>query len=205
MQRLCQRAALTQVVVFLAARISRNRPVGEYRHQAGDFANPVRRTAAAVLGLGLLALGACEPTETSVPAQPVGDLHDTMTWFLDPAADVIWNSAGFVLTAEGETPLAPTTDEGWARVRHSAVVVAEGGNLLLLPHMLPAAAEDIGTEAWVEFSKGMTRIGMEAMAAVDAQDADELFKVGGHLYNVCLACHQVYAREMESGIEENGA
>lgn len=205
MQRLCQRAAVAQVVVFLAARIWRSRPVGEYRHQAGDFANFLRRTAAAVLGLGLLTVSACEPTETAVPAQPVGDLHDTMTWFLDPAADVIWNSAGFVLTAEGETPLAPTTDEGWARVRHSAVVVAEGGNLLLLPHMLPDAAEDIGTKAWVEFSKGMTRIGMEAMAAVDAQDADALFKVGGHLYNVCLACHQVYAREMESGIEENGA
>ena len=197
MQRLCQRAAVAQVVVFLAATIRRSRPVGEYRHQAGDFANSLRRTAAAVLGLGLLALAACEPTETSVPAQPVGDLHDTMTWFLDPAADVIWNSAGFVLTAEGETPLAPTTDEGWARVRHSAVVVAEGGNLLLLPHMLPAAAEEIGTDAWVEFSHGMTRIGMEAMAAVDAQDADALFTVGGHLYNVCLACHQVYAREME--------
>lgn len=196
MQRLCQRASVAQVVVFLAAKIWRSRPVGEYRHQAGDFANSLRRTAAAVLGLGLLALTACEPAETAVPA-PVGDLHDTMTWFLDPAADVIWNSAGFVLTAEGETPLAPTTDEGWARVRHSAVVVAEGGNLLLLPHMLPDASEDIGTDAWVEFSHGMTRIGMEAIAAVDAQDADALFTVGGHLYNVCLACHQVYAREME--------
>lgn len=126
-------------------------------------------------------------------------MHDTMTWFLDPAADVLWSSAGFVLTAEGETSLAPTTEEGWARVRHSAVVVAEGGNLLLLPHLLPDPAEGIGTEAWVEFAQGMTRIGMEAVAAVDAQDADALFTAGGHLYNVCLACHQVYARPEEDG------
>ena len=32
------------------------------------------------------------------------------------------------------------------------------------------------------------------MAAVDAKDADALFEVGGKLYNVCRACHQVYAR-----------
>ena len=99
-----------------------------------------------------------------------------------------------MLTAEGETSLAPTTDEGWARVRHSAVVVAEGGNLLLLPHLLPDPADGLGTDAWVEFAHGMTRIGTEAIAAVDAKDADVLFEVGGHLYNVCLACHQVYAR-----------
>lgn len=208
MQRLCQRVAAPQAVVFLIDVIWRSRPVGEYRHQAGEFANAVRRAAAAVVGLGVLALGACDPPgqdANAISAQPVGDMHDTMTWFLDPAADVIWNSAGFVLTAEGETPLAPTTDDGWARVRHSAVVVAEGGNLLLLPHMLPDAADDAGTDAWVEFAQGMRRIGTEAVAAVDARDADALFEVGGHLYNVCLACHQVYAREMEGGAEENGA
>ena len=207
MQRLCQRVAPPQAVVFFIDVIWRSRRVGEYRHQAGEFANAARRAAAAVVGLGVLALGACEPADqdaNAIPAQPVGDMHDTMTWFLDPAADVIWNSAGFVLTAEGETPLAPTTDDGWARVRHSAVVVAEGGNLLLLPHMLPDAADDAGTEAWVEFAQGMRRIGTEAVAAVDARDADALFEVGGHLYNVCLACHQVYAREMEGG-QEDGA
>lgn len=210
MQRLCQRVAAPQAVVFLISAISQRWPVGEYRHQAGEFANAVRRAAAAAVGFGVLALGACEPLgqgadANAIPAQPVGDMHDTMTWFLDPAADVIWNSAGFVLTAEGETPLAPTTDDGWAQVRHSAVVVAEGGNLLLLPHMLPDAADDAGTEAWVEFARGMTRIGTEAVAAVDARDADALFEVGGHLYNVCLACHQVYAREMEGGAEDDGA
>ena len=139
-------------------------------------------------------LGACTPEDDGgLQVQAVGDLHDTMTWVLDPAADVIWGSAGFVLTADGEVDLQPTTDEGWDRVRHSAAVVAEGGNLLLMPHLVPEG----DTDAWNEFSRGMTRVAQEAMAAVDARDADALFESGGHLYNVCLACHQVYARPEE--------
>ena len=48
-----------------------------------------------------------------------------MLWILDPAADVIWDSAGAIITAEGETDLSPTTDEGWEHVRNSAAVLTE--------------------------------------------------------------------------------
>ena len=140
-------------------------------------------------------LGGCDgDAATSLPMQPVGDLHDTMTWVIDPAADVIWGSAGAILTADGVEDLAPTTDEGWAQVRHSAAVLAESGNLLLMPHLLPKGEDAPSAEAWIEFSHGMTRIAQRAMQAVDDQDAEALFETGGHLYNVCLACHQVYAR-----------
>ena len=120
----------------------------------------------------------------------------TMTWVLDPAADVIWGSAGFVVTEEGEQSLAPTTEDEWNRVRHAAAVVAAGGNLLLLPHLVPAAESDAPTAAWVEFANGMTRIAGQAMQAAQDQDAEALFEIGGHLYNVCRACHQVFARDM---------
>ena len=128
-----------------------------------------------------------------LPVQAVGDLHDTMTWILDPAADVVWGSAGWIITAEGTEDLTPATDEGWDRVRHSAAVLAESGNLMLLPHLAP----ETDGAAWVEFSRGMTRVAQQALAAVDAKDSDALFETGGHLYNVCLACHQVYARGEE--------
>ena len=136
-------------------------------------------------------LASCTPdADNELPVQAVGDLHDTMTWVLDPAADVIWGSAGWIITAEGVHDLTPTTDEGWNRVRHGAAVVAESGNLLLMPHLMPET--DAG--AWNEFARGMTRVAKEALAAVDARDSGALFETGGHLYNVCLACHQVYAR-----------
>lgn len=141
----------------------------------------------------LLLLSCTPETGEDLPVQAVGDLHDTMTWVLDPAADVIWGSTGWIITAEGAEDLTPTTEEGWNRVRHSAAVLAESGNLLLLPHLLP----ETDTEAWVEFASGMTRVARQAMAAVDSEDSAALFEAGGHLYNVCLACHQAYARGEE--------
>jgi len=146
-----------------------------------------------VFVVAILLFSCTRETGDGLAVQAVGDLHDTMTWVLDPAADVIWGSAGWVLTADGTEDLTPTTDEGWNQVRHSAAVLAESGNLLLLPHLVP----ETDGEAWIEFSRGMTRVALEALAAVDAKDSAALFETGGHLYNVCLACHQVYARGEE--------
>ena len=145
------------------------------------------------LAIAIVLLSCTRETAEELPVQAVGDMHDTMTWVLDPAADVIWGSAGWVVTAEGTQDLTPTTDEGWDRVRHSAAVIAESGNLLLMPHLAP----ETDSQAWVEFSRGMTRVAKDTLAAVDARDSDALFETGGHLYNVCLACHQVYARDEE--------
>ncbi len=141
-----------------------------------------------------LLLVSCAPENgDELPVQPVGDLHDTMAWVLDPAADVIWGSAGWIITGEGAQDLTPTTQDAWDQVRHSAAVIAESGNLLLMPHLQP----ETDAEAWVEFSRGMTRVAQQALDAVDAQDSDALFETGGDLYNVCLACHQAYARGEE--------
>lgn len=141
----------------------------------------------------ILLVSCTRESADELPVQPVGDLHDTMTWVLDPAADVIWGSAGWIVTVEGEQDLTPETEEGWNQVRHSAAVLAESGNLLLMPHLVPESDAD----AWIEFSRGMTRVAQQALAAVDAKDSAALFETGGHLYNVCLACHQVYARGEE--------
>ena len=161
-----------------------------------------RKTVGLALLCGCL-LGACgqAPPDAAENVQPVGDMMHTMTWVLDPAADVIWGSAGFVLTADGERSLAPTTDDEWNHVYHAAAVVADGGNLLLMPHMAPTDEGEGGGSiaAWVEFSNGMTRIAQQAMQAAQDQDAEALFEVGGHLYNVCRACHQVFARESAAG------
>ena len=146
-----------------------------------------------VFAAAILLFSCTEEAGNEPAVQVVGDLHDMMTWVLDPAADVVWGSAGWILTAEGTQDLTPTTEGGWDQVRHSAAVIAEGGNLLLMPHFAP----ETNGEAWIEFSRGMTRVAQNALAAVDARDSAALFETGGHLYNVCLACHQVYARGEE--------
>ena len=57
--------------------------------------------------VALLSLTGCaEPQEqVEVSYQPTGTVHNFMMWHLEPAADVLWDSAGFILTAEGEQDL----------------------------------------------------------------------------------------------------
>jgi hypothetical protein len=120
------------------------------------------------------------------PYQEVVDVAQLMTWILEPAAEVIWDSAGFVITVEGEQDLAPVDDAGWAAVRDATAVVAESGNLL----MMPGRARDLGD--WADHSRNMIHMARRAMAAADAHDADALFEAGGALYTACVACHQQY-------------
>lgn len=141
----------------------------------------------------LLLVSACaEPPPAATPPppyKPVGDTKQLMALVLEPAADVIWDSAGTIMTMEGEEDLSPTTDEGWLAVQHSAAVVAETGNLL----MMPGRAQD--AEDWVEISQGLIAVGEKARAAAEAQDKEALFDAGGEIYQVCLSCHQIYWTE----------
>ena len=138
--------------------------------------------------VGVLLLGGCENQEAPSPVtyESTASVHDFMYWMLEPAADVIWDSAGFVITEDGEVDLQPTTQEGWDAVRNAATVVAESGNLLSMPGYR-ADEED-----WVEYSQALIRTGLAAREAAQNKDADALFDAGGAIYNVCRACHNRY-------------
>jgi hypothetical protein len=149
---------------------------------------------AALFGCGqtpvLAPISEPEPEPESDSYQRLHSTYDLMAWLLDPAADHVWDSAGQIITEAETVDLAPTTDEGWDRVRHSAAVVTEVGNLL----MLPAHAQD--QLDWLEFSRGLSQAGLMAEQAAQAHDADALFDAGGVIYNVCVACHQLYAADL---------
>lgn len=129
---------------------------------------------------------ASPPAQASeTPYQLVADIHQTMTWILEPAADVIWDSAGTIITAEGERDLSPTSDDGWIAVLHAATTLTEAGNLLMMPGR--SAGDD-----WLEYSAGLVEAGKLAMQAAQARDAEALFDAGGRIYQVCRACHNQY-------------
>lgn len=113
------------------------------------------------------------------------DVKQVMKWILDPATDAIWGSAGTIITAEGRTELAPTTDESWDRVRSNAVIVVETANLL----MLPGRAR--GPE-WIASARALGQAGVLAMQAAEAKAPDALFDAGGKLYVACVGCHDRY-------------
>jgi mono/diheme cytochrome c family protein len=108
-----------------------------------------------------------------------------MAWIVDPAADVIWDSAGTVITAQGSAELAPTTEEGWAVVLHAAATLTEAGNLLMMPGRV--AGDD-----WIVWAQQLVATGKLAIDAAEAQDADALFNAGGEIYQVCRGCHEQF-------------
>lgn len=139
----------------------------------------------------LTLLAACSGDVPTTPYAPTGNQYQFMTQYLEPASDVIWSSAGAIVTADGEVDLQPTTEEGWLKVVHAATVVAEAGNLMMMPGLTNGEAD------WAEYAQGLTRAALLAKSAAEAQDADALFVAGGAIYNVCRACHNKYMEQDE--------
>ena len=125
------------------------------------------------------------PTAAAPRYQLVTNARETMLWILDPATDVIWGAAGTIVTAAGETDLAPTTDEGWAAVVRASALVAETGNLLKMP------GRSAGPE-WDRAADELIAAGRSALAAAHARDDAALFDAGGALYQACRSCHIRY-------------
>tara|TARA_B100000929_G_C15431215_1_gene394747 strand:+ start:501 stop:938 length:438 start_codon:yes stop_codon:yes gene_type:complete len=114
------------------------------------------------------------------------DIHDLMAYVLDPAAETIWDSAGFVITEEGELNLEPTDQEGWDKVKFGAKVISESSYLLSMPDRA------VDQTQWVALSMALRVIGERAFKAAENKDSEDLFKIGAELYQVCVACHQNY-------------
>ncbi|MEQ8956291.1 MAG: hypothetical protein RL120_19340 [Gammaproteobacteria bacterium] len=87
----------------------------------------------------LMLLTACSEPQESTPSSGEAAAYNTelsvvdiMNLVLEPAADILWDSGGWVMDASGYEELYPTTDDGWAYVLAQAAVVVEAGNMLAL-------------------------------------------------------------------------
>lgn len=122
--------------------------------------------------------------DTSLSTQQV------MKHVIDPAAIALWGRAGSIETEKGTVYLTPETEEDWAAAEHEAAIVAEGGNLLLLPGRgLKLTASDTD---WARFARDLTRESLAVKTATAKRDADGMFKAGADLYQVCTDCHEKY-------------
>lgn len=116
--------------------------------------------------------------------------QQVMKHVIDPAAIALWGRAGSMETEHGTVYLTPETEADWAAAEHEAAIVAEGGNLLLLPGRgLRLGASD---NDWARFARDLTRAALAVKAATAKRDADRMFKAGGELYQVCTDCHEKY-------------
>jgi cytochrome c553 len=91
---------------------------------------------------------------------------------------------------------APTVDKGWVEARNQALVLAEGGNLL----MLGSRARDHA--AWMKMSRALVDAASTAADASEKKDANGLASAGDAIAAACEACHQPYrdhGRPMQRG------
>mgnify|MGYP003326339296 FL=1 len=117
------------------------------------------------------------------------DMHDFMAHLLTPASEAIWESSGYVITEEGEFSLEPTNEEEWERVLYGAKVITESASLLSIP------SRSKNRNEWIVFAGLLEEVGQKAFEAAERIDVEALFEVGAELYQVCVACHQVYMNE----------
>src|SRR5690349_6002360 len=108
----------------------------------------LRRYAAPSLALSAACLlagcssPAPQPAAAAPPYHLVASIREVMNSVIDPNIDVVWNSVSTTIDHGKPTDHAPANDEDWAAVRHSALTVIEGANLLMMPgrQVAPAGA-----------------------------------------------------------------
>ncbi len=166
------------------------------------LASKLGKAVLAVVAGGVL--GTCSaPEESSAGDNSAATTYNTtltvqelMALVLEPAADILWDSGGWVLDASGYEELYPTTDDGWDYVRAQAALVVESGNMLALP----GRAED--GDAWMIYAQGLSAAAVLAMEAAAAQNEEDFFQAGAQLYSVCTACHQAYNPDINNRFTE---
>lgn len=143
------------------------------------------------LALFVLLLAACSTAPPPPPYRPVADLKQLMASVVEPAAEVYWDAVGTIIDQKGVLEIEPKTIEEWDAVRNAAYVVAESGNLL----MMPSRAKDTGD--WMRLSQAMVDVGQRAIKAAEARNKTAVFDVGGEVYDTCTNCHAKYAVELQ--------
>lgn len=140
----------------------------------------------------LLGCGGGENTASnSTPFNPTTNMTDLMNWVIDPTADVIWLNSGWEITEDGERELFPRNDEEWQKLVHASAILAESGNLLMIPGRAGEPADKAAD--WNAYSQGMIDTSNLLLKAAQEQDKQAIFDLGGRLYQVCVACHNRYA------------
>ena len=166
---------------------------------------------------GVCLVGCSKPAPAQAPApaappyNPVASIREVMNSVIDPNVDVVWNAVKTDIDHGKQIEHAPANDEEWAAVRHSAMTVSEGANLLMMPGRAVAppgagslspgielapdqvrALIDKSPSGWNQFARALQDSLQPALAAIDKKDSLALFEAGDKIDEVCESCHQVF-------------
>jgi len=138
-------------------------------------------------------------------------IKEIMELIIDPSANGIWQAVATVVDREGIHELSPKTQREWLDMRRAAVLIMEGGNLLLMPdrdaapvgtksktpgvELEPAQISAVikrNRKSFEEFAESLRNLGLEALRASDDKNAALLLKIGDRMQPVCAGCHQTF-------------
>jgi hypothetical protein len=119
-----------------------------------------------------------QPPVPRVVQQPVGTMSELMITIVYPASDAIF----YISTR------TPASEADWIALQGKALMVAEAGNLL----MMPAHRRD--DERWLDDARLMRDAGAAAFRAAKAKNLEALVALNDQLYESCVTCHQHYRR-----------
>lgn len=121
------------------------------------------------------------------PETPPVNIKALMANHVQPTAEVYWNSVQYISDSKGSRKIEPRSDADWARTQEAAAKLRQFGEQM----KDPAVAADLGTD-WQDFAQGLVDISTQAEQAAKERSPDKVFQIGGAVYNVCSACHEVY-------------
>lgn len=137
---------------------------------------------AGAIALFTLLLGACGGNAT-----PELTAQQLMAQRVQPTAKIYWDSVQYISDETGQHDIFPKTDAEWERTRQAAVELGQLGELLKTPGYTEGRAED-----WATFAQALIDVSKRAEQAAASKNPEAVFEVGGTVYSVCTACHQVY-------------
>jgi hypothetical protein len=114
-------------------------------------------------------------------------IKELMAQRVQPTAQTYWDAVRFVSDETGDHDIRPRTDAEWEKTRKAAADLAAFGEQLKTEPYTEGRAAD-----WTQFAQALVDVSKLAEQAAAAKDADKVFEVGGTVYSVCSACHQVY-------------
>lgn len=131
----------------------------------------------------LLLCGGCSGQD----APPAADVKGEMLQHVQPAAQTYWSAVQYISDEMGQREITPQTDAEWNEVVEAARKLKDYGAVLKKPEYAVARGTD-----WQDYANGMIEVAGEAEAAALSHSPERVLEVGGTLYNVCSACHEVY-------------
>ncbi|MBZ5610896.1 MAG: hypothetical protein LAP38_21745 [Acidobacteriia bacterium] len=132
------------------------------------------RAIGSILLLGTVLFLGTAPAQAPT-FENVGTMSQLMIHVIYPASDAL-----FYIERE-----PPKTDVQWNAIRMQALMVAESGNLL----MMPGRARD---DEWVKDAKLMVDAGAAAYKAALAKNMDAIVALSDQLTASCTTCHLKY-------------